>query len=147
METLYICTVCGRMQTYEKECEYCQGSLIPTDYIRYTNYDKEAACERYVKHLDSFNQQKHDERVKEDKAWREGKIEHPYWMTERRRQEDLKMQAMARAAHQPRCPICGSTCVHKISTVNKAGAVAVFGIFAIGHVSKTYKCDNCGAKF
>lgn len=47
----------------------------------------------------------------------------------------------------PKCPICSSTKIHKISMTNKAASAFTFGIFATGHVSKTYKCDICGAKF
>ena len=47
----------------------------------------------------------------------------------------------------PKCPICGSTKLKKISTANKVGSVALFGLFAAGHVSKTWKCENCGSKF
>lgn len=47
----------------------------------------------------------------------------------------------------PKCPICNSTKIHKISMTNKAASALTFGIFAAGHVSKTYKCDICGSKF
>lgn len=47
----------------------------------------------------------------------------------------------------PKCPICSSTKIHKISLTNKAASVLVFGVLSAGHVSKTYKCDTCGAKF
>lgn len=47
----------------------------------------------------------------------------------------------------PKCPICSSTKIHKISMTNKAASALTFGIFAAGHVSKTYKCDICGSKF
>lgn len=47
----------------------------------------------------------------------------------------------------PKCPICSSTKIHKISLTNKAASVIAFGVFATGHVSKTYKCDVCGSKF
>ena len=47
----------------------------------------------------------------------------------------------------PKCPICSSTKVHKISLTNKAASVFAFGVLAAGHVSKTYKCDVCGSKF
>lgn len=47
----------------------------------------------------------------------------------------------------PKCPICASTKIHKISMTNKAASAIAFGVFAAGHVSKTYKCDICGAKF
>ncbi|GFI45283.1 hypothetical protein IMSAGC019_00593 [Lachnospiraceae bacterium] len=47
----------------------------------------------------------------------------------------------------PKCPICSSTKIHKISMTNKAASALVFGVLSAGHVSKTYKCDTCGAKF
>lgn len=47
----------------------------------------------------------------------------------------------------PKCPICSSTKIHKISLTNKAASALAFGVLAAGHVSKTYKCDTCGAKF
>lgn len=47
----------------------------------------------------------------------------------------------------PKCPICGSTNLKKISAANKVGSVALFGLLAAGHVSKTWKCENCGSKF
>lgn len=48
---------------------------------------------------------------------------------------------------KPKCPICSSTKVHKISLTNKAASAIAFGVLAAGHVSKTYKCDVCGSKF
>lgn len=47
----------------------------------------------------------------------------------------------------PKCPICSSTKIHKISLTNKAASALAFGVLSAGHVSKTYKCDTCGAKF
>lgn len=47
----------------------------------------------------------------------------------------------------PKCPICGSTRLTKISSLKKAAKIYTFGIFGAGDVGKTYKCENCGAKF
>lgn len=47
----------------------------------------------------------------------------------------------------PKCPICGSTHLSKISALKKAAKIYTFGIFGAGDVGKTYKCENCGAKF
>ncbi len=49
--------------------------------------------------------------------------------------------------YTPKCPTCGSPNIHKISVANKIGSAALFGVFSIGHVGKTYKCDNCGSEF
>jgi uncharacterized protein with PIN domain len=47
----------------------------------------------------------------------------------------------------PHCPTCNSANIEKISATNKVGSAVVFGIFAIGRISKTFKCKNCGYKF
>lgn len=46
-----------------------------------------------------------------------------------------------------KCPNCHSTKVHKIGGLSKAGSVAMWGIFAMGKVSKTYQCDKCGYRW
>ncbi len=43
----------------------------------------------------------------------------------------------------PRCPTCGSTNVERISLKSKAGKVLLVGIFAIGRVAKSFKCNTC----
>ncbi|MGD0886040.1 MAG: hypothetical protein ABSA46_14425 [Thermodesulfovibrionales bacterium] len=43
----------------------------------------------------------------------------------------------------PRCPTCGSTNVERISLRSKAGKVLLVGVFAIGRVAKSFKCNNC----
>ncbi|MHB8882296.1 MAG: hypothetical protein ACYC69_12415 [Thermodesulfovibrionales bacterium] len=44
----------------------------------------------------------------------------------------------------PKCPTCHSLYVEKISLASKAGNVALVGVFAIGKISKTFKCNSCG---
>jgi predicted RNA-binding Zn-ribbon protein involved in translation (DUF1610 family) len=46
-----------------------------------------------------------------------------------------------------KCPTCKSPDVEKISGLSKAGSVALWGVFAIGKVSKTYRCKKCGAQW
>jgi len=45
--------------------------------------------------------------------------------------------------NKPRCPTCGSTNIERISFKSKVGKVALFGVFAIGRVAKSYKCNHC----
>lgn len=48
----------------------------------------------------------------------------------------------------PKCPVCGSTNLKKISLTTRAVKTAAFGtIGAIDDAGKTYKCGNCGSKF
>lgn len=45
------------------------------------------------------------------------------------------------------CPNCNSTNVKKISAASKVGSVALFGVFSLGKISKSYKCEDCGYKW
>lgn len=48
----------------------------------------------------------------------------------------------------PKCPICGSTNIKKITMTTRAVKTATFYIAgAVDDADKTYKCDNCGSKF
>ncbi len=45
------------------------------------------------------------------------------------------------------CPTCGSPNTVKISKTNKVGSAVTFGVFSIGHLSKTFRCKSCGYKW
>jgi len=47
----------------------------------------------------------------------------------------------------PKCPTCSSPDVEKISLKNKVGAGLLLGVFALGRISKTFKCNSCGYKW
>lgn len=47
----------------------------------------------------------------------------------------------------PKCPICGSTNLSKLSAIGKATKIGLFGIFGAGDLGKTWKCNNCSSRF
>lgn len=48
----------------------------------------------------------------------------------------------------PKCPVCGSTNVNRITVGSRAVKTVAFGVIgAIDDAGKTYKCGNCGSKF
>ncbi|WP_294854010.1 hypothetical protein [uncultured Oscillibacter sp.] len=47
----------------------------------------------------------------------------------------------------PKCPICGSTSLSKITNAHKASKMLLFGVFGMGENGKTWKCNNCESKF
>lgn len=49
--------------------------------------------------------------------------------------------------HIPRCPICQSTRLSKISTGRKILEAGFGGIWGMNVMGKTYECRNCGSKF
>jgi DNA-directed RNA polymerase subunit RPC12/RpoP len=46
-----------------------------------------------------------------------------------------------------RCPNCNSSYVKKISKKSKVKSGLLLGIFALGKISKAYKCKNCGYRW
>lgn len=45
------------------------------------------------------------------------------------------------------CPYCHSKDTKKISSLSKAGSVALFGVFALGKTSKQWHCNRCKSDF
>lgn len=45
------------------------------------------------------------------------------------------------------CPYCHSKNTKKISGLSKAGSVAMFGVFAVGKVSKQWHCNQCKSEW
>ena len=71
-------------------------------------------------------------------------IEYELKMSQFRQQLEEKKQAQHNC---PKCAICGSTDLSKITATQKAGKAVLFGLFAAGDMSKTWKCNKCGSKF
>lgn len=46
-----------------------------------------------------------------------------------------------------KCPTCKSDNVKKISGASKVGSAVMFGVFAMGKLTKTYQCNKCGYKW
>ena len=64
-------------------------------------------------------------------------------MKQIREQEDLKNSSKPTVT----CPYCQSTNTKKITNMSKAGSVALFGVFAMGKVSKQWHCNSCKSEF
>ena len=46
----------------------------------------------------------------------------------------------------PKCPICGSLKIQKISSMNRAVNIAIWGIFST-KINKQWHCVKCGSNF
>lgn len=51
------------------------------------------------------------------------------------------------ASPLPRCPVCNSAMLKKITTGSKFLAAATVGMFALPYNSKTFECKDCGYRF
>lgn len=48
--------------------------------------------------------------------------------------------------NKPKCPTCQSENIQKISTMTKAGSVALWGIFS-QKIKKQWHCNSCGSEW
>lgn len=56
-------------------------------------------------------------------------------------------ETISTAPPLPRCPVCNSTMLKKITTGSKFLAAATVGMFALPYNSKTFECKDCGYRF
>lgn len=60
----------------------------------------------------------------------------------------IRTQALDKVNNVPKCPICGSTNINKITLTTRAVKTATFGVVgAVDDAGKTWKCGNCGSRF
>lgn len=59
-------------------------------------------------------------------------------------QEDIEKPLIEK--NIPKCPICGSTNIEKLSFTKKVISIGGLGILS-NKIGKTWKCNNCGSKF
>ena len=152
---LYYCDRCGNLgDEFDNECFCCGNSPLKpipreyTDNFRWRDGDgKQAFIEDVVKkspnldpylfeHKEEIIQKYNDEmniKMAIGKAIGDG--------------ADPDIAFKNEGKNIPKCPICGSVSLSKISNVGKAASVGLFGIFGAGDLGKTWKCNNCGSKF
>ena len=151
MRIRVICYNCGQISCKNNEiCPVCSNSFAKVsafDAIKLNKMDRQQI-----------------------RKWIETKTGHPLKIEEIERQQkymDNKTQELhqRQEAHQaklkamtqktldrtnciPKCPICGSTNINKITLTTRAVKTAAFGVVgAVDDAGKTYKCGNCGSRF
>jgi len=143
MEYRLYCPCCGHLEvsfdepnTVIENCLFCKTLLKNT--LKSTKYFMDAVggadhvedLHEYIRQQYVYNDPQFDaQKFEEYKAYKK------------------QLAAGANSGYQAKCPTCGSPNISKIGAGKKVASVGLFGVFAIGHVSKTFKCNNCGMKF
>ena len=70
-------------------------------------------------------------------------IEYNLKMSQFRTQVEQQKRSESKVDNTPKCPNCSSTNIKKISGMNRAGSIAMFGVFS-KKINKSYECKNCG---
>lgn len=60
--------------------------------------------------------------------------------------EQRKLNKIFNPTYTPKCPVCGSPNIHKISTTKRVVSGAAFGLFSKTARSQ-WECSNCGNKW
>ena len=140
-KTIMICPHCGRLAWLpEVTCVHC--SCLMTNYRRWIAADDEGKKEI----LSKINQPK-EYKPMENQEWLDeaDKTDAKIRRYLEREKEQAEIEA-AKPKYVPKCPVCGSPDLRKISATSKVLDVAFWG-FAAGKPKKTYHCNNCDYEF
>lgn len=137
------CPKCGEIYFLRVElvpvCTFCKTQLIETEFIcadSFANGEikpeiRKAIFEKYIRDNPMYSEEA--VKLREEQ--------------EHQNRMNLPSSYKPKEKNVPKCPICGSKNLSKITTAHKAGKIALFGIFGMGDNGKTWKCKNCGSKF
>ncbi len=133
----FYCPCCGKFIQDLKEnpepCPVCNTMMIKTSWT------EEEWKLKSIKEQEKIIENLRETLVKTNPLYNEEKF--------KAREYDESHMEFGTMPNLPKCPACGSTNIQKISTASKVGAGIAFGVFSLGHISKTFKCKNCGYKF
>jgi len=154
-----ICFNCSQISRNNDEiCPICNNRFIKVniiDAIKLDNMSEESVLkwiesktgypiknEELAKHqkyvngvLQQYQCQKEQERINKQFEDYSAKLEHG-------------RQILEEQKCVPKCPICNSANIKKISIGTRAVKTAAFGVYgAVDDAGKTYKCSKCGCKF
>lgn len=151
---LCYCKKCGRLVQHlskelNKPCDYCHSITcpVPDEYLG-------GKSKSFIKK--DLEQQFIDEYIKSSPEFDQYLFDHRDEDLFKRRIENRAKLAHGKAVLEGKdkgnkfgveCPYCHATNVKKISTVSKAGGVALFGILGLGRTGKQWHCTHCNSDF
>lgn len=123
-----------------KICPICR-SLYPEDFIKCDRCNEELIDNEVYK---KWNDNKRNEYMRKYKPMYKTE---PSSVTVNKLSVSIQHeQDITQQQNIPKCPTCGSTNVHPISSGKKAIGFLTVGIFS-SSFGKSYECDNCKYKW
>ena len=146
-----ICPECrGLYFDQDQQCDNCKIELLNKDDFNTTlgEYYKMNHSQRVANRYNPQDEIVCKYQFPEIYEYNEQKSQQEYKALQRKSQQKMiEKEQIEKQQNTPKCPICQSTNLSKITTVQKAGKIALFGIFGMGDNGKTWKCNNFGSKF
>ena len=145
-----ICPKCrGLYFDQDQQCDNCKIELLDKDDFNATlgeyyqmnhsqrvanryNPQYEIVCKYQFPEIYEYNEQKSQQ-------------EHEV-LQRKAQQKMIEKEQIEKQQNTPKCPTCGSTKVHPISTAKKATGFVLAGVFS-SNFGKSYECENCKYKW
>lgn len=145
-----ICPKCrGFYFDDDTECQNCQIELLDKTYFNevlgeYQQMKREQRLNnRYNPRYEIICKYQYPEEYNYDEEKSKREIAE---MRERVRRKQSEQARIEKEQNIPKCPTCGSTNVHPISSGKKALGFITVGVFS-SSFGKTMECKNCGYKW
>ena len=144
-----ICPKCrGLYFDQDQQCDNCKIELLDKDDFNTTlgeyyqmnhsqrvanryNPQYEIICKYQFPEIYEYNEQKSQQEYKA--------------LQRKSQQKMIEKEQIEKQQNTPKCPTCGSTNVHPISTAKKATGFVLAGVFS-SNFGKTMHCKQCGYK-
>ena len=168
MRKVFACPICGSVKAYYGEgrilCPECNRStLIETDYPiekipdlhKVSFYEYYAYCrevlETIIEPLGQLDKTSLEYNVNYSEYYKVPLSPEYQAQYDARQKESLarataeiaRDKRLALESQKPKCPTCGSTNIHSIGGLERAGSVAMLGLFS-KKINKSFKCNQCG---
>ena len=145
-----ICPKCrGLYFDQDQQCDNCKIELLDKDDFNTTlgeyyqmnhsqrvanryNPQYEIVCKYQFPEIYEYNEQKSQQEYKA--------------LQRKAQQKMIEKEQIEKQQNAPKCPTCGSTKVHLISTAKKATGFVLAGVFS-SNFGKTMHCKQCGYKW
>lgn len=154
---VFICPKCANTYcgiNYEKKpihlvCEFCGTPMIETEedgagvYYAKTHLSNSEFAEITRNIVIKYGDYDVDKKLFEN---RQSDIEYKERQAKMDRNKMAQEQKQSTAPNIPHCPVCGSTDIEKIGTLNRAVSTTMVGI-ASSKIGKQWHCKSCGNNF
>lgn len=169
MGKVMYCERCGQVYhiAFSKKCDFCKTKmeLLPEElkykyHIFVEDWSKTSDKEKLLREENFVMGELKDNPLfsfDDYKKQFQKQIQLNQKLDEWEKQKMLEQQAKNLAQMQkekdkvnciPKCPICGSQNVQKITITTRAVKTVAFGVVGVvDDAGKTFKCENCGSKF
>ena len=145
-----ICPKCrGLYFDQDQQCDNCKIELLDKDDFNTTlgEYYKMNHSQRVANRYNPQYEIVCKYQFPEIYEYNEQKSQQEYKALQRKSQQKMiEKEQIEKQQNTPKCPTCGSTNVHPISTAKKATGFVLAGVFS-SNFGKTMHCKQCGYKW